>query len=63
MHLCIFNYFSVSTFCLWPAVAAGGKGTSTQGTTAYFPVTKLIAKGETRVDYGPGFKYVFNMGI
>lgn len=46
---------SVSTFCLWPAVASGGpSGTTTEGTRAYFPVSRLIAKGNTSMDYGKG---------
>ena len=51
---------SVSTFCLWPAVASGGaNGTTTVGTHAHFPVSRLIAKGNTSMDYGDsGFTWL-----
>lgn len=41
---------SVSTFCLWPAVASN--------TSAYYPVTKLIAKEDISFDYGPSFHWL-----
>jgi len=41
---------SVSTFCLWPAIASSNK--------AYFPVSKLIAKEHTQFDYGPAFTWL-----
>jgi hypothetical protein len=41
---------SVSTFCLWPAVA--------NTNTVYFPVTKLITKENTSFDYGPSFHWL-----
>ncbi len=41
---------SVSTYCLWPALANNG--------TVYFPVTKLIAKENTSFDYGPSFHWL-----
>eukprot|EP01041_Mallomonas_annulata_P011348 gene11348-23755_t len=40
---------SVSTFCLWPAIASRH--------SAYFPVTRLVAKA-TRPYYGPHFKWI-----
>lgn len=51
---------SVSTFCLWPAVASGGAaGSTTEGTRAYYPPTRLIAKGNTSMDYGrSGFTWM-----
>mmetsp|Transcript_27708 Transcript_27708/g.27931 ORF Transcript_27708/g.27931 Transcript_27708/m.27931 type:complete len:410 (+) Transcript_27708:433-1662(+) len=45
---------SVSTFCLWPAISSS--------TTAYFPVTRLVAKTRTP-DYGPHFKWIFDPPI
>lgn len=61
-------FCSVSTFCLWPAVATGGpNGTSTVGTKAYYPQTRLLAKGPTHtgtdhlptLDYGnTGFTWI-----
>jgi hypothetical protein len=39
---------SVSTFCLWPAVA--------NNHTAYFPQTKLVVRGDTSLDLG--FKWI-----
>lgn len=44
---------SVSTFCLWPAVASN--------TTAYFPLTRLIAKEDTTYSYGPHFHWLRDM--
>lgn len=41
---------SVSTFCLWPAISSN--------TSAYFPVTKLIAKEDTSFRYGPNFHWI-----
>lgn len=35
---------SVSTFCLWPAMASNG--------TSYFPKTRLIVAGDTSIDLG-----------
>ena len=51
---------SVSTFCLWPAVASGGgTGTTTEETRAHFPISRLIAKGNTSMDYGEsGFRWL-----
>jgi hypothetical protein len=41
---------SVSTFCLWPAVGSN--------TSAYFPITKLIAKEDVSFNYGPSFHWI-----
>lgn len=41
---------SVSTFCLWPAIASNR--------TAFFPVTKLVAKENTSFDYGDSFHWI-----
>lgn len=41
---------STSTFCFWPAVA--------NHNSAYFPITKLIAKEETNHDYGASFHWL-----
>ena len=35
---------SISTFCLWPAVASNG--------TAYFPPSRLVVGGDTRINLG-----------
>lgn len=51
---------SVSTFCLWPAVAAGGpQGSSTVGTKAYYPRTRLLAKSPKHLgtDHLPSLNY------
>ena len=41
---------SVSTFCLWPAIASNH--------TAIFPKTRLIAKEDTSFDYGTSFHWI-----
>jgi hypothetical protein len=41
---------SISTFCLWPAIAANG--------TAYFPRTELIAGGMTVASFGNHFHWI-----
>jgi hypothetical protein len=44
---------SVSTFCLWPAVANRGK--------AYFPLTKLIVGGDSSVNLG--FQWITDVNV
>ena len=41
---------SVSTFCLWPSIS--------NTNSAYYPVTKLIAKENTTFNYGPSFHWL-----
>ena len=45
---------SVSTFCLWPALASTN--------TVYFPVTPLIADNK-KPDFGPNFVWLNNSGL
>lgn len=47
---------SVSTFCLWPALASDSHH-------VYFPVTPIVARGNWAVDLRPGFHWMKGVSV